>query len=55
MITIISLSVTIKSFTATITTRTIASAMTVSITITFHIATSIIMLNVFLRIFLLLR
>ena len=52
---ITSLSVTNKSFTATITTITLASAMTVFITITFNITTTLITLNVFLRIFLLLR
>ena len=55
MIMIISPSVAIKSSTATITTVTTASAMTVSITITFNIPSTLITLNVFLRIFLLLR
>ena len=55
MIMIASLSVTTKSFTDTITTLTIASAMTVSISNTFNITTTLIALNVFLRIFLLLR
>ena len=56
MIMIVCFSVAIQSFTATITTITMASAMTVSVTIIFNITTTITTaFKVCLHIFLLLR